>query len=320
MSEQSFPIQCRECGKQLYGPVNYCPYCGVPNSVPTALEKENEARTLAPATEEKKSISLPLIASPSQFLTEHDESKVFHADELHTPSTSSPKLSKSRSTVAAASPAENVADDTHEVRHPSQGIKQENVFVQTRRRSLWKWAAGSIVIASVVVGYLMFVPARQQPVEFAETKQEMTTAAGIRRESARILVRETLSQGTALSKAISNVATQARVLEGTQKLAQASSENRQKTLTRAKNNLNAAREKRDNNLIAYLSKLIDLANYESEDFAYALEISRNGNLTAREMLVADLIAEHVEFVRKNSEADPKKMLIGFSQKFENFVD
>jgi len=40
MPELSYPISCRSCGKQLYGPTLYCPYCAAPHIV---------APTVAPA-------------------------------------------------------------------------------------------------------------------------------------------------------------------------------------------------------------------------------------------------------------------------------
>lgn len=329
MSEQSHPITCQSCGKQLFGPVNYCPYCAVPNAVAAIEEKASESSDIGSAVEEIVAIPVPISLSAEQASAEHGKPQV--VSDVGRDTTSAPVAdsvqpspvvqdeAKSESSSIgfqeirsnSKSPEQN--DEPASARQTVEAIPPVNSpFAPGRRPSPWKWVAGVIVLVAVIAGYLVLVPPRSP--EPASVKPGES-----RREAARILARETLSQGTALSVTISNLPKLEGVLEAAQKLAEISPRY-QEQLASAENTISAARDNRDKSLMAYLSKVIELGRYAPEDVTYALEVVRNGDLTARERIVAELVAEHVNSVRKSTKADPKKLLAGFSQRFKDFVD
>jgi len=69
MPDQSYPISCRSCGKQLYGPTLYCPYCAAPcivapTVVPAAttetIKQEAADNVVIPPSNESIAIQQPI--------------------------------------------------------------------------------------------------------------------------------------------------------------------------------------------------------------------------------------------------------------------
>lgn len=57
--EQEYPIPCRSCKKTLYGPVQYCPYCGVP------AEKKQQKKEDQSVHDENKIFTITVSSGPN---------------------------------------------------------------------------------------------------------------------------------------------------------------------------------------------------------------------------------------------------------------
>ena len=62
MSEQSYPIPCTSCGKHLYGPVSFCPYCATPSQI--APVKKATTETTSKVAPKVEPTPAPVTAKP----------------------------------------------------------------------------------------------------------------------------------------------------------------------------------------------------------------------------------------------------------------
>lgn len=140
-----------------------------------------------------------------------------------------------------------------------------------------------------------------------------------KKEIARVLATETISQGVVLSKAINRVPKIEITLQAAKKLTNISPRYLEQE-KKAETALLAAKDNRDKSLMAYMGKLLELTRYSQEDMAYGIDIVRNGNLTTREQKVMDLLEHHAKIMKENPNVEPEKILRDFSEQFNNFVD
>jgi len=161
-----------------------------------------------------------------------------------------------------------------------------------------------------------------QPSSIPPTTQPLskpTTSKSAKREAARVLALEALRQGTILSVTISKLPKLEKVVQAAQKL-QDISPRYQAQVTTAESSLRDAQDKRDKSLMAYLGKVLELGRYSPEQLSYALETMRNGDLTPRERIVVELLANQLVSLRNNVKHDPANWLSDFTERFSDFLD
>lgn len=150
------------------------------------------------------------------------------------------------------------------------------------------------------------------------TKKDVYTSDG-KREAARVLALEALRQGTVLSVTISKLPKLDNVYQAAQRLLDISPRY-QEQVDAAERELRNIGGKRDTSLRDYLNKVLELGRYKPEYASFALDSIRNGDLTLRERMVADLLNTHVQSLLNGRQADPAHWLMEFTQQFNNFVD
>jgi hypothetical protein len=140
------------------------------------------------------------------------------------------------------------------------------------------------------------------------------------REAVRVLVLDTLHQGTLLSASISKLPKLDKVLQSAKDLQKIDPIRYQSYVTTAESTLGTASNQRDKNLMAYLNKVLELVRYTPDQVSYALSLIMNEDISSREKLVAELLAEHMKSLHNSPNADSALFLSNFTQRFNNFVD
>ena len=161
-------------------------------------------------------------------------------------------------------------------------------------------------------GVVVEAPGRQKPPETITQNQGQ-------REAARGLAIEALRQGTDLSVAITKLPKLEKVRQAAQSLGEISPRY-QDQIASAESTVIATRKNRDNSLMAYIKKVVELGRYTPEQISYAMGLIKNGDQGPREKVVAELLAKHVNSLRDNSKVNSKKLLSDFNQSFSDFVD
>lgn len=307
MSEPSYPVSCRFCTKLLYGPVKYCPYCGsrlesAPGVEPvggpqdTGIGPEYRDRKAGPDVH-------PRETSPEPTATIHQGKPIDRPKDILSP--------EAEREIKGEPPPE-----TPILRQPAISSK-------------WTWILMAIVVISFLVyqgfhskdngafhkpdSQPSFPPVSKPP------SSKPTTTNHAKREAARVLALEALRQGTILSVTVSKLPKLEKVLQAAQKL-QEISPRYQPQVTTAKMSLNDTVEKKDKSLMAYLSKVLELGRYSSDQISYALETMCSGDLTPRERTVVELLANHLKSSQNNVKPDPEKWLSDFTERFNIFID
>jgi len=148
---------------------------------------------------------------------------------------------------------------------------------------------------------------------------ESETLIDGRKASARILALDALRKGTDLSVTISKIPKLEKVLEGARDLGKISPRY-QEQIAMAEKTVSTAHKDRDNCLLAYFGKVVELSHYTPEQISYAMSAINNGDLTLRQKKVMELLTKHVDYLSKNMEPDPTKLLSDFNMQFNDFVD
>lgn len=185
----------------------------------------------------------------------------------------------------------------------------------------WPWILLAIMGVGFL-GYLIFLINTPQHSSIPTTGQSLPEPKPSdlpKREATRVLALEALRQGTILSVTISKLPKLEKVVQAAQKL-QDISPRYQTQVTTAEGSLRDAHDKRDKILMAYLGKVLELGRYSPEQISYALETMRNGDLTPREMIVVELLANHLKSSLNNVKPDPANWLSDFTERFSGFLD
>ena len=349
MPEIVYPISCRSCSKSLYGPVKYCPYCGVAVETASTEEHPDEPENIGQGREHSSRMDSPGSASkvPSPQLQFKTTPKKVSEDTA--------KID-SEDTVSKEEPAPaEKAGRQKDGFDPAVSVDSKQSTIKKNKdrdkaRLPWKRAAVAILLLFVIVVYFIFrdkgphtkgpnPPATSEttvretgggtgstkvdsptvpttpPTTFAPT----STIKDGRNEAARILALEALRQGTNLSVMICNLPKFEKVLQAAQQL-YAINPRYKDQVASAERTISNTRNARDQSMMAYLNKVLELGRYTSEQVSYAMDTIKNGDPTPREKIVAELLAGHVNDLRNNPKPDPAKMLSNFTQRFTNFVD
>jgi len=291
MYEQSYPISCPVCGQSQYGPVKYCPYCGIAVGIaPTKVdERENTGSVPGNSIEGASPDSVSPKPSPQPRITPpapppEDVEETIKEDETVIPG----KIEK---------PEERFVPTDSSISHSEQHLISGK----------WKWITVALVLVIVVVGTLVFRGKGQDGPH------------GSGKETARILALDAIRQGTDLSVTISKLPKLENVLQAAQQL-QDISPRYQEQVASAKSTIHTARISRDKQLMAYLGKVLELSRYKPEHISYALGIIQKGDPTPREKIVAELLAVHLNSMRNSTKPDPEKLISNFAQRFNDFAD
>jgi hypothetical protein len=322
MSEQEFPIPCKSssCGKPLYGPVKYCPYCGelIGSSAIDDLSVEEEVT--GPQTNES-----PIVSGPERRPVASVPKSVHVAEQKPAPETEA--ILPVSVGVPVEQPEKAVSLATHrrklehveEIKSPLQPLPDKTTQRSTTGKM--KWIGIFLVLGVAIGGYLLFQHKGGGAVGTPDSfdMPGANTPYQGKRETARVLALETLRQGTDLSVTISTLPKLEKVLEAAKKLGEISPRY-QEQVTTAEITLKSSRKNRDKILMAYLGKSLELGRYTQEQISYALGVIQNGDLTSREKIVTELLAGHVKSINNKGKADPERVLSDFNQHFSDFVD
>lgn len=302
MSDQLFPIPCRFCGKSLYGPVSYCPYCGVLLKSSPAVEAPVEQSNIVPIPGDKPRIAepgnLPVLEKSTEPKTEIPPEKPYNAAEKDS--------ARDTSTVTKTK-----EEPLEKKEKPEEGLNRTKPEVGS---SKWKWISVALVLIIVLFGGYWYSHTRTDG-----TYNSPLSSKDSRKEIARVLALDALRQGTDLSGTISKLPKLEYVLEAAKKL-QEISPRYQEQVTSAQNTINNARSTRDKQLMAYISKILELSRYSPEAIAYAVGFVQNGDTTPREKIVAELMDMHLKALRNKKKGDPTKILSDFTKRFHEFMD
>jgi hypothetical protein len=139
------------------------------------------------------------------------------------------------------------------------------------------------------------------------------------RESARSLAQDAARNGVNLSVYLSRLERLAATLESAQKLAELSTryQDQVEAVERSIRDIEtAAREQ----LQGYRDKLAKLGEYEHDYIVQAFKTLGEGELPARERVVLELLAVHVEEFAEQRRAEPERWLEEFRRRFDDFKD
>jgi len=309
MPEQSYPIPCQSCGKQLYGPVTYCPYCAVKCAVATTVETTEESEIIDQVNEATVATPSPESFSGQQPPPSQDE------PTIEGPSESTQKVAPENK------PAEQKSEPASEKKVGKLKVEPAPPVPPPPPPKPWKWIAVAVVLVVVIAGYLISHKKGGVSSEPSGSQQSSTSSAPSqgKKESARIVAQDAMRQGTGLSLTISKLPKLEKVLKAAKQLGDISPRY-QEQIASAENTLKAAQTDRDKSLLAYIGKVEELGRYKPDQISYAMGVIQSGDITSREKVVAELLSRHVNSLRSSGNSDPKKLLSEFNHRFSDFVD
>jgi hypothetical protein len=177
-----------------------------------------------------------------------------------------------------------------------------------------------LVVAAVSVSlYLFSQKKNERPVVVQPQISKNVTPTYGTHDSTRILALDALRNGTDLSVTVSKIPKLEKVVEAAKELGEVSPRYKEQVTT-AENTLGSALKNRDKNLLAYFGKVVELRRYKTDQISYAMRLINNGDRTLREKKVIELLTKHVDYLSKNTEPDPTKLLSDFNMQFNDFVD
>jgi hypothetical protein len=310
MPETQYPVICHSCTRSLNGPVKYCPFCGVHDKV---------------APTEEKGVEEIVVGKTSQPAVEAPVVEVAAQAPPPVPPVETPP-----------SGAEGLIQKTRVTTSPSPPPAEHVERVPPARKP-WKGIALVVALVVVLAGYL-FSHQKAGPLVETSSGPSTTPASGQlvepssvpkspggtaqkqgQRDAARGLALDALRQGTDLSVAITKLPKLEKVREAAQSLGEISPRY-QEQIASAESTVAATRKNRDNSLMAYIRKVVELGRYTPEQISYATELIRNGDQGPRDKAVTELLAKHVDALRANAKVNSKKILSDFTRSFSDFVD
>ena len=319
-----YPINCNKCNRALYSPVNYCPFCGVQTPVAPAVKEDPQKVDTGQITKESDRIST-------------------NTDNVFQSPISKPKLDIEKK---VSTKPEHVPQPTDEipVKQSEEKIilpevktpkKKEETILEEKKQvpvsslspvrdpipkpNNLKWIIVAVVLVAVSISmYLFFYKKDDVPVIPNKISEPEKLIDG-KKASARILALDALRKGTDFSVTISKIPKLEKMLKGARDLGKISPRY-QEQIAMAEKTVSDAHKNRDNCLLAYFGKVVELSHYTPEQISYANGIINNGDLTLREKKVMELLTKHVDYLSKNTEIDPTKLLSDFNMQFIDFVD
>jgi outer membrane biosynthesis protein TonB len=324
MAEQSFPILCqlKTCGKPLYGPVKYCPYCGFMNPVVEEVSEKVETGQVAeesavtPTNTEKTSQEQPSISEP-----EIEKKSAKKPEQVAQPGDKTPDKKSEENKVPQEEKAPEKKEEAPKTeKKPHIAVPPQPEPKPDPKPGNLKWAVIAVVLALAVAGYFFVHKNGKGPADTSVSPQspEATTSTNGPRDSARILAQDALRKGTDLSVTISKIPKLEKVLEAARNLGEISPRY-QDQITSAESTVKAATDDRDKSLLAYIGKVTELGRYTPGDVSYAMGVVKKEDRSPREKIVVELLDANVKSER-DSGSDPKKVLRDFTGRFMDFVE
>jgi len=319
-----YPINCYKCNQVLYGPVKYCPFCGVQTSVVHAGEKVfNKAETIqvpeasAGISTTPNIVSQEPISKPKPDIEKKEPTKPEHVPQ---PTDGIPlKQSEEKIILSEIKTPEKKEEPAQEEKKPVPFASSPHVQDPIPKPNNLKWIIVAVVLVAVAIsGYLFFHKKDGVPVIPNKISESETLIDG-RKASARILALDVLRKGTDLSVTINKIPKLEKVLEGARDLGKISPRYQEQIAT-AEKTVSTAHKDRDDCLLAYFGKVVELSHFTPEQISYARDVINKGDLTLREKKVMELLTKHVDYLGKNKETDPTKLLSDFNMQFNDFVD
>ena len=319
-----YPINCNNCNQALYGPVKSCPFCGVQTPVVHSGEKVfNKVETIQVPEESAGISTSPNIVSQEPISKPKlDIEKKVSTKPEHVPQPTDEipvKQSEEKIILPEVKTPEKKEEPTQEEKKPVPFASSPPVWDPIPKPSNLKWII--VVVVSVALSislYLFFHKKDDVPVIPNKISESETLIDG-RKASARILALDVLRKGTDLSVIISKIPKLEKVLDGARDLGKISPRYQEQIATSEKT-VSTAHKNRDNCLLAYFGKVVELSHYTPEQISYARGVINNGDLTLREKKVMELLTKHVDYLSKNTKPDPTKLLSDFNMQFNDFVD
>lgn len=324
MSEQSYPIPCQSCAKPQYGPVKYCPYCGILVPVTHATKQIVNKVNTEQTTKESTGISTKPDIVPQVPISKQKpdkERQVFTKPE-HVPQPTDEipvKQSEEKIILPEVKTPEKKEEPTQEEKKPVPFASSPPVRDPIPKPNNLKWIIVAVVLVAVSISLYLFFHKKDGVPVIPNKISESETLIDGRKASARILALDALRKGTDLSVTISKIPKLEKVLEGARDLGKISPRY-QEQIAMAEKTVSTAHKDRDNCLLAYFGKVAELGHFTPEQISYARGVINNGDLTLREKKVMELLTKHVDYLNKNTETDPTKLLSDFNMHFNDFVD
>ena len=297
-----FPKKCisPNCGKKLYGPVAFCPFCGVHQ---VTGEKQNDV------VEKKTSPTIP--KNNPQPLEPSD----IIIPKITTKKETLPPIPKKE--IPSTEPSETISP-----KKTDKEGKKENLEKTPNKPILILVLISFLVIAGIfTLLYLRSIKINQPstPTPTPTSMPRPPEKGDPAKEAACSIAREALRIGTDISVPISKLTNLEKVLISAQQLLDISPRYKEQVVT-AEKNLGAARDKIDKGLMSYIETVLKLNSYANKHVTYAMSILRNSDRTPREQIVVELLVEHINTLQLKGAPDPKLWLVHFKNRFSTFVD
>lgn len=120
-----------------------------------------------------------------------------------------------------------------------------------------------------------------------------------------------------LAKAVHDLAKWEEALEGARKLAEINPRHKPKVESNEKQ-VAAMRQIRDEKLLAYFNKIMELRRYSPDNVSDFLEELQKNAQTTVERKVLELLSNQIILLRENPNADPAELLSDFAKRFKKF--
>ena len=321
MPDQTYPILCKSnsCGKQLYGPVSYCPYCATSCDATSALKAAVVATAESVVIEQVSAgtVGVPISAGISDQQTTPLLAETLPVTQAEVINRIAPavRLTEQKSEAAPEPKSEPISYHSEsapeKMDEPTPDKRFESFPAAISHPKLsgrLKWIAVAVVLVIGIAGYLI-----------VNNEGPAASRGQGKRDSARIAAQDALGKGTNLSMVISRLPKLEKVLEAAKQLGDISPRY-QEQIVSAESTVSAARIDRDNSVLGYVGKVVDLGRYSPDQISYAMGVIQKGDLAPREKIVAELLQKHLESYRSNSKANSKEILSDFTKRFSDFID
>lgn len=311
------PANCHACNGNLYGAVNFCPYCGTSVHAVLAPEEGQEGEVVLPSPPEQEADQL-LVESVSAVVVPENEEAI--PVQTHPESVKPPPLplgdknTSHNGVITTSSGAVGEGTISVPTTKPWVATVQENKLV-IGLLILLVLGGGSATSYYLLDG----LEKMADGISSSASPDKPPALAGGQRDAARIRALDTLRAGTDLSVRLTQIPKLEKVLGAAQKLLEISPRYQDEVNT-SMANLESVQKDRDNKLLSYIGLLSELGRYTQDDLSYALRIVGSDELTDREKKVLGLLNTHLAGVRGGGQADPRKVLMDFGQTFDDFVE
>ena len=293
MPDSVYPVVCPNCAGNLYGPVTFCPYCGI------ALVPDQKLDTGPP----------PGIKNVTEAKTTEDAASPQESEKRFVKDEPVQQNQESSGDQEDSTPQKTVALDPA----PPQQSVPEFIRPRNSKPKLWKWTA-IVSIGAILVSMIFYFTVFNQKRPTPAPPEPLRTESGPGPE--REFVREALQRGVQVSVNVSTIAKQENLVKAAKKLADISGRYASE-LTDAENSLNQSINKERTNLEVYHGIIKQMSRYSQVQLLDAIDSVLKDDLSARERMVLELIQAHLNTFKNGKEPAPEALHSDFSKKFRN---